>query len=113
MDFMHDQLADGRSYRLLNVIDDVNREGLAMEVHLSLPAGRVVRALEHVIEWRGQPAVIRCDNGPKYISAALLNWAAQQGIRIEHIQPDKPQQNAYVERYNRTVRYVLAGAISV
>lgn len=109
MDFMHDQLADGRSYRLLNVIDDFNREGLAMEIDLSLPAGRVIRALEQVIEWRGRPAAIRCDNGPEYISAALLNWAAQQGIRIEHIQPGKPQQNAYVERYNRTVRYDWLG----
>ncbi|GIX22467.1 MAG: hypothetical protein KatS3mg121_1250 [Gammaproteobacteria bacterium] len=109
MDFMHDQLADGRSYRLLNVIDDFNREGLAMEIDLSLPAGRVIRTLEQVIEWRGRPAAIRCDNGPEYISAALLNWAAQQGIRIEHIQPGKPQQNAYVERYNRTVRYDWLG----
>jgi putative transposase len=91
------------------VIDDFNREGLAMEIDLSLPAGRVIRTLEQVIEWRGRPAAIRCDNGPEYISAALLNWAAQQGIRIEHIQPGKPQQNAYVERYNRTVRYDWLG----
>lgn len=80
-----------------------------MEIDLSLPAGRVIRTLEQVIEWRGRPAAIRCDNGPEYISAALLNWAAQQGIRIEHIQPGKPQQNAYVERYNRTVRYDWLG----
>lgn len=105
MDFMHDQLADGRSYRLLNVIDDFNREGLAMEIDLSLPAERVVRTLEQIIEWRGKPKAIRSDNGPEYISATLLNWADQQGIRLEHIQPGNPQQNAYVERYNRTVRY--------
>lgn len=105
MDFMHDQLADGRSYRLFNVIDDFNREGLVMEVGLSLPAERVIRALEQMIEWRGKPRVIRCDNGPEYISGKLLAWAAKQGICIQHIQPGKPQQNAYVERYNRTVRY--------
>ena len=54
---------------------------------------------------RNRPRVIRCDNGPEYISGALLAWAEREGIRIEHIQPGKPQQNAYVERYNRTVRY--------
>ena len=104
-DFMHDQLSDGRSFRLFNVLDDFNREGLGIEVDLSLPSARVIRALEQIIEWRGKPRAIRCDNGPEYISGALLTWAEQHGIRIEHIQPGKPQQNAYVERYNRTVRY--------
>ena len=105
MDFMHDQLADGRSYRLFNVIDDYNREGLCNEVDLSLPSTRVARALEQIIEWRGKPTAIRCDNGPEYISQILADWAAEQGIRLEFIQPGNPQQNAYVERYNRTVRY--------
>lgn len=105
MDFMHDQLSDGRSFRLFNVLDDFNREGLGIEVDLSLPSSRVTRSLEQIIEWRGKPRVIRCDNGPEYISGALLAWAERQGIRIEHIQPGKPQQNAYIERYNRTVRY--------
>jgi putative transposase len=109
IDFMHDRLADGRSIRLFNVIDDYNREGLAIEVDFSLPAERVVRTLNQIIEWRGQPAMIRCDNGPEYISATLQAWAAQRGIRIEYIQPGKPQQNAYVERYNRTVRYDWLG----
>lgn len=71
----------------------------------SLPAQQVIRTLENIIEWRGRPEVLRCDNGPEYISQTLLDWANQQGIRIEHIQPGKPQQNAYVERYNRTARY--------
>ncbi len=105
MDFMHDQLADGRSFRLFNVLDDFNREGLGIEVDLSLPSARVIRSLDQIIDWRGKPNAIRCDNGPEYISGALLAWAQQRGIRIEHIQPGKPQQNAYVERYNRTVRY--------
>ena len=105
MDFMHDQLSDGRSIRLFNVIDDFNREGLCIEVDFSLPAERVIRALDQVIEWRGAPQVIRSDNGPEYISAVTAEWAAKRGIRLEFIQPGCPQQNAYVERYNRTVRY--------
>lgn len=105
MDFMHDQLTDGRSFRLFNVIDDFNREGLGIEVDFSLPALRVIRSLEQIIEWRGKPEAIRCDNGPEYISATLQEWAAQRNIRIDYIQPGNPQQNAYIERYNRTVRY--------
>jgi putative transposase len=112
MDFMHDRLEDGRAFRLLNVIDDFNREGLGIEVDFSLPAERVVRTLDKIIEWRGQPRVIRCDNGPEYVSAALMGWAEAEGIRLEYIQPGKPQQNAYVERYNRTVRYDWLGSTS-
>ena len=74
MDFMHDQLSDGRSVRLFNVIDDFNREALCIEVDFSLPASRVKRALEQVIAWRGKPAAIRCDNGPEYISEELKRW---------------------------------------
>jgi putative transposase len=105
MDFMHDQLEDGRSYRLFNVIDDYNREGLGIEVDLSLPSERVVRALDQIIEWRGKPTQIRCDNGPEYISSTLAVWAQKHGITLVFIQPGNPQQNAYIERYNRTVRY--------
>lgn len=105
MDFMHDQLADGRSFRLFNVLDDFNREGLIIEADLSLPAVRVVRALDQLIEWRGVPAVIRCDNGPEYISETVQQWAKGRGIHLDFIQPGQPQQNAYIERYNRTVRY--------
>ena len=105
MDFMHDGLSDGRSYRLLNVIDDFNREGLGMEVDLSLPSERVLRALDRIIEWRGKPAAIRCDNGPEYISGKIKDWAKKNHIDIAYIQPSNPQQNAYVERFNRTVRY--------
>lgn len=105
MDFMHDQLSNGRCIRLFNVIDDFNREALGIDVDFSLPSERVIRSLEQIIAWRGAPGVIRCDNGPEYISAALQNWANKCGIRIEYIQPGNPQQNAYVERFNRTVRY--------
>jgi len=105
MDFMHDQLSDGRSIRLFNVIDDFNREGLEIEVDFSLPSERVIRSLDRIIEWRGRPDRIRCDNGPEYISAALMAWAKRQRVSLDFIQPGKPQQNAYIERYNRTVRY--------
>ena len=109
MDFMHDQLSDGRSVRLFNVIDDFNREALCIEVDFSLPASRVKRALEQVIAWRGKPAMIRCDNGPEYISEELKRWAEKQEIRLGYIQPGNPQQNAYIERFNRTVRYDWLG----
>lgn len=105
MDFMHDQLSDGRSFRAFNVIDDFNREGLGIEIDFSLPAERVIRTLDRIIEWRGKPFVIRCDNGPEYVSHVLGAWAQRLGIGLRFIQPGKPQQNAYVERYNRTVRY--------
>ncbi len=65
----------------------------------------MIRSLEQIIEWRGKPEAIRCDNGPEYISATLQEWAARRDIRIDYIQPGNPQQNAYIERYNRTVRY--------
>jgi putative transposase len=101
MDFMADRLGDGRAFRLLNVLDDFNREGLGIEVDFSLPAERVIRSLDRIIEWRGKPGTIRVDNGPEYISGKLLIWAEKRGISIQHIQPGQPQQNAYIERYNR------------
>jgi len=105
IDFMHDKLSNGRVIRLLNVVDDFNREGLGIEVDYSLPSERVTRVLDQIIEWRGKPDNIRLDNGPELISAQMLHWAEQRQITLLHIQPGKPQQNAYVERYNRTVRY--------
>jgi putative transposase len=105
MDFMHEALSDGRSFRTFNVIDDFNREGLGIEVDLSLPSARIIRALEHIIEWRGKPKALRLDNGPEHISHEFRQWAESQGIELRFIQPGKPAQNAYVERFNRTVRH--------
>ena len=105
MDFMHDQLSDGRCFRLLNVIGDHNRESLGIEIDFSLPSERVVRALNQIIEWRGKPLAIRCDNGPENISGVIQAWAQKVGITLQYIQPGKPQQKAYIERFNRTVRY--------
>ena len=74
MDFMADQLASGRKFRTFNVLDDFNREGLGIEVDTALPSERVVRSLEQIIEWRGKPKTLRCDNGPEYISHTLRKW---------------------------------------
>lgn len=109
MDLMADRLDDARAFRLLNVLDDFNREGLGIEADFSLPAERVTRTLDRIIEWRGSPLTIRVDNGPELVSSTLLSWAEKRGIAIRHIQPGKPQQNAYVERYNRTVRHEWLG----
>ncbi len=104
IDFMSDSLSDGRSLRTFNVIDDYNREGLGIDVDLSLPSSRVIRSLEQIIEWRGKPAALRCDNGPEYISYELRSWANKNQITLLYIQPGKPTQNAYIERFNRTAR---------
>lgn len=105
IDFMSDSLTDGRTIRTFNVLDDYNREGLGIEVDQSLPSARVIKALERIIEWRGKPAAIRCDNAPEYVSQSLVNWANEHQITLMYIQPGKPTQNAYIERFNRTVRH--------
>jgi putative transposase len=87
------------------VIDDFNREALGIEVDFSLPSERLIRTLDRIIEWRGSPKVLRCDNGQENISNAVQQWAQSRCIRLEYIEPGKPQQNAYAERFNRTVRY--------
>ena len=110
MDFMHDNLSGGHSYRSLNVIDDFNRQMLCAEIDCALPSTRVSRALEQIIEWRGKPQAIRSDNGPEYISLEMHEWAKRKGIVLWFTQPGNPQQNAYIERFNRTMRYELLSA---
>ena len=105
MDFMSDVLADGRKIRTFNVINEYNREGLAIAVDLSLPSARVIRALEQVIELQGKPAAIRCDNGPELLSGPLTTWANKNLTTRLYIQPGNPTQNAYIERFNRTGRH--------
>jgi putative transposase len=104
IDFMSDSLVCGRAFRTFNILDDFNREALWIEVDTSLPAERVIRVLEMIISWRGCPKQIRMDNGPEFISHRLENWAKQHNIQLVHIQPGKPSQNAYIERFNRTYR---------
>lgn len=103
-DFMSDALWSGRRFRTFNVIDDYNRESLRIEIDTSLPAARVIRALDELIEVRGRPKRLRLDNGPELISLALHDWALRYGIELQFIQPGKPTQNAYIERFNRTYR---------
>ena len=104
MDFMSDTLRDGRRFRTFNVLEDFNREILAIEVDLNLPAARVIRVLDRIAEQRGYPEKMRCDNGPEFISIALAGWAEDHGVHLDFIQPGKPTQNSYVERFNRTYR---------
>ena len=105
IDFMHDALAIGRTFRTFNVLDDYNREGLGIESDFGLPAARITRVLDQIIEWRDKPVAIRSDNGSEMCSGEFQNWAANRGIKLLFIQPGKPTQNAYVERWNRTVRH--------
>jgi putative transposase len=102
---MYYQLEDGRSIRLFKVIDDFYREALGIEMDFSLPSERIIRALDQIIAWRGKPSIIRADNGPELVSGRLMEWATNHQIHITHIQLGKPQQNAYVQGFNRTVRY--------
>ncbi|OQP63349.1 transposase [Niastella populi] len=110
IDFMCDSLVDGRKFRLFNVIDDFNRESLAIEIDTSLPARRVIRVLERLIAERGKPANIRCDNGPEFISHLLEQWCKDRQISIQFIQPGRPMQNAYIERKNGSLRRELLDA---
>lgn len=105
VDFMHDALIDGRSFRTFNVLDDFNREGLGIEVDFSLTADRVVRSLDNIIAWRGKPEALRMDNGSEFLSHTFCKWAEVNNIELRFIQPGKPAQNAYIERFNRTVRH--------
>jgi putative transposase len=110
MDFMCDSLVDGRRFRLLNIIDDYNRESLAIEIDTSLPALRVIRVLQRLIEMRTKPRTIRVDNGPEFISDRLQQWCDEQDICLQFIQPGKPVQNAFVERNNGSLRKELLDA---
>src|SRR5688572_16497691 len=99
---MADALWSGRRFRTFNVNDDFNRESMKIEIDSSLPSTRVIRALDELIEVRGAPKRLRLDNGPEFISDALKQWARHHRVELVHIQPGKPTQNAYIERFNRT-----------
>jgi putative transposase len=104
MDFMMDNLRDGKKFRTLNVIDDFNREALAIVPSKSITAKRVVMELEQLIDWRGKPEKIRVDNGPEFIAEVLKAWTEKKNIELKFIEPGKPAQNGYIERFNRTFR---------
>lgn len=104
IDFMSDNLMDGRSVRVLNIIDDCNRECLLAKGSLSYSAERLVRELDQVIETNGTPVFIRTDNGPEFHSNLYKRWCKQNNISRVYSQPGKPMQNGFIERFNRTFR---------
>lgn len=104
VDFTHDTLASGRSFRTLNIIDSYSRECLAIEVDTSLPSARVIRVLERMGTERGLPQRLRVDNGPEFASQALDAWAYENSVQLTFIQPGKPTQNGYVESFNGKFR---------
>ena len=110
LDFMYDTLHYGRPFRTLKVIDESKREILAIEIDISLPAARVVRTLEQLEEIHGLPKAIRLDNGSKLRSAVFMGWCESKGIDLKFIQPGKPQQNTFIERFNRTYRHEVLNA---
>ena len=103
-DFMSDGLMTGRKFRVFNLIDDYNREALCTTPALSMPALRVVEYLRQAIEVYGKPLQIRVDNGPEFISKIFMSYCETEGIEINYIQPGKPSQNGYIERFNKTFR---------
>lgn len=107
---MSDSLIGGRKLRTLNVIDDCSREALAIEIDTSLSAKRVIRTLEQIIDWRGKPQHIRVDNGPEFTSKDFELWAREQQISIQYIQPGKPMQNGFIERFNGSYRREILDA---
>ena len=110
MDFMSDPLYGGRRFRTLNILDEGIREGLAIEIDTSLPAARVIRVLEQVVSWRGHPQALRLDNGPELVADQGMSWGVERGIELRYIQPGKPDQNAFIERFNRTYRTEVLNA---
>jgi putative transposase len=103
-DFMQDALWDGRRFRTFNVIDDFNREALAVEVDTSISAYRVIRVLDQIANWRGFPAKVRFDNGPELTALAVADWAEANDVELAFIKPGRPMQNGFIERFNRSYR---------
>lgn len=104
MDFMSDTLYSGKRYRILNIMDEFNRELIEFEVGTSLPATKVIQALNRAIDFRGKPQSIRVDNGPEFISHKLEIWCYIHSIELKFIQPGCPTQNSRVERFNGSMR---------
>ena len=104
LDFMSDALDNGRRFRTLNVVDHFNRQCLGITVDFSLTSRRVIEWLERIIEQHGKPKLIRTDNGPEFTSKRFQNWLKKNDIQWNPIQKGKPQQNAIIERFNRTYR---------
>ena len=110
LNFMSDALWSGRRFRTFNVLDDFNRGAQRVEIDTSLPAARIVRALDELVEVRGKPRRVRIDNGPEFLSEVFARWAKRHDIELTLIQPGKPMPNGYVERFNRSYREELLNA---
>lgn len=101
---MSDAPYHGARFRTFNVLDDFNREALAIEIDTSLTSSRLVRVFEQLAAERGLPDRLRTDNGPEFLGAEFAHWCEDHDILIDYIEPGKPNQNAYIERFNRSYR---------
>ena len=104
LDFMRDTLYDGRVFRTLNVLDQDNREALAIQISFSLLSRRVLALVEELVALHGARRALRMDNGPEFLASAVAAWAEARGITLDFIQPRQPAQNAFIERFNQTYR---------
>jgi putative transposase len=110
LDFMSDSLMSGRRFRTLNIIDDFNRKAITIEAEFSFPALGVVQVMKRAIEEHGKPDKVRADNGPEFLALDFTRWCEAQGIGVQYIQPGKPMQNGFIERFNRTYRQDILDA---
>jgi len=110
LDFMTETLYDGRRIRLLTIMDEGNREGLEIAMGVSVPSRRVVRVLNELVAVHGCPTAVRVDNGPEFTAQPFVEWCAEHAVTTLYIQPGKPDQNAYIERFNRSYRTEVLNA---
>ena len=104
MDFVHDQLVTGRTFRVLTVIDQWSRESVMLEANVALTGQSVVEALDAVAAHRQLPKAITVDHGTEFTSKALDEWAYRRGVELDFIRPGKPVENAFIESFNGRLR---------